>query len=99
MFPFLKLLRIWAYDDACCILSRHVECNQFKSSFRQAYELSVNLRSGIFVWIGACAIFLVIALLVLTFGRELLTELAKPIIVQRYGSSADEKIKELPAPL
>lgn len=60
-------------------------------------ELSVNLRSGIFVWIGACAIFLVIALLVLTFGRELLTELAKPIIVQRYGSSADEKIKELPA--
>lgn len=59
-------------------------------------ELSGNFRLKVFALIGVCVIFLVAALFILTFGRDLLTELAKPIIVQRYGSSADEKIKELP---
>jgi hypothetical protein len=59
-------------------------------------KLSSNSRRILLAIMGVCITLLIVALSILIFGREKLTELAKPIIVQSYGSLSDEKIKELP---
>jgi hypothetical protein len=50
-----------------------------------------QLMWGAVVLIG----ILVVALLVLTFGKNLLTTMAGPIILKRYGQEASAKMKEL----